>query len=205
MIYNLQALPGSQKFRTWCFSPTPYTEYNVIQALDTYKIFNDTTGHGPQITSYFSLKYTNFPYKIIYLHLQSSSASREWKHSNFVRFADPEHRLQRDSSVTLRKFSSDATRNSLRITKRPAVWFFPYFSFTNTNSYWKIFYLYLESSSASRECENSNVVLFADPVVHSVRRHPRVTLKINFSSDSTKKNSKYCKETVKWGRRMYLP
>ena len=61
LIYNLQALPGSQKFRTWCFSPTPYTEYNVIQALDTYKIFNDTTGHGPQITSYFSLKYTNFP------------------------------------------------------------------------------------------------------------------------------------------------
>ena len=63
--------------------------------------------------------------------------------------------------------------------------------------YGKIFYLYLESSSASRECENSNVVLFADPVVHSVRRHPRVTLKINFSSDSNEKNSKYCKETVK--------
>ena len=60
LIQNRQALLGSQKFRTWCFSPTPYTEYNVIQALDTYKIFNDTTGHGPQITSYFSLKYTNY-------------------------------------------------------------------------------------------------------------------------------------------------
>ena len=33
--YNPQALLGSQKFRTWCFSPTLYTEYKAIQALDT--------------------------------------------------------------------------------------------------------------------------------------------------------------------------
>ena len=34
-IYNPQALPGSLKFRTWCFSLTLYTEYEAIQALDT--------------------------------------------------------------------------------------------------------------------------------------------------------------------------
>ena len=34
-IYNPQALSGSLKFRTWCFSLTLYTEYEAIQALDT--------------------------------------------------------------------------------------------------------------------------------------------------------------------------
>ena len=34
-IYNPQALPGSLKFRTWCFSLTLYIEYEAIQRLDT--------------------------------------------------------------------------------------------------------------------------------------------------------------------------
>ena len=38
-IYNSQALPGSLKFQTWCFSLTLYT---AIQTLDTEKPFNDT-------------------------------------------------------------------------------------------------------------------------------------------------------------------
>ena len=59
-IYNPQTLLGSLKFRTWCFPLTLYTEYEVIQTLDTWKLFNNTAGHGPQITPYFSLKYTNF-------------------------------------------------------------------------------------------------------------------------------------------------
>ena len=57
-MYNPQALPGSLKFRTWCFSLTLYTEYEAIQALDTS--FDDTAGLGPQITPHFSAKYTNF-------------------------------------------------------------------------------------------------------------------------------------------------
>ena len=61
---------------------------------------------------------------------------------------------------------------------------------------WKIFYLHLKSSSASRKWKNSNVVRFAD-FVYKVRRDPRVTLR-KFSSDSSRQNSKYCKETVKW-------
>ena len=34
-IYNPQALPGSLKFQTWCFSLNLYTEYEAIQTLDT--------------------------------------------------------------------------------------------------------------------------------------------------------------------------
>ena len=73
------------------------------------------------------------------------------------------HRLRRDPSTVF------------------AVWyFFSIFLFENTNFYWKISYLYLESSSASRKWKNSNVVLFADPAVHSVRTDPSVTLKKQF-------------------------
>ena len=34
-IYNLQALSGDLKFRTWYLSLTLYTEYEAIEALDT--------------------------------------------------------------------------------------------------------------------------------------------------------------------------
>ena len=36
------------------------TEYEAIQVPHTQELFNDTAGHGPQITPYFSLKYANF-------------------------------------------------------------------------------------------------------------------------------------------------
>ena len=61
-----------------------------------------------------------------------------------------------------------------------------------TKFFCKIFYLYLESSRASREWKNSNVVIFTDPV-HKVGRDPSVSLRLLLD-----KNSKYCKETVKW-------
>ena len=48
-----------KKFRTWRFSLTLYTDYEAIHALDTWKRFNDTAEHGPQITPYFPLKYFN--------------------------------------------------------------------------------------------------------------------------------------------------
>ena len=71
---------------------------------------------------------------------RTSSASRKWKSWNVVRFADLVHRVQRDPSVILGKFSSDTTGHGLRITKRPAVWFFfPYFSLTSTYFYGKYF------------------------------------------------------------------
>ena len=128
---------------------------------------------------------------------RTSSASRKWKNWNVVRFADLVHRVQRDPSVILGKFSSDTTGHGLRITKRPAVWYFSIFSFKNTNFYWKIFNLYLESSSASREWKNSNVVRFADPV-NRVCRNPSVSLKKISLRTLLDKNSKYCRETVKW-------
>ena len=139
-----------------------------------------------EIRQFFLGKYTTFN--------QSSSASRKWKNSNVVRFAGPVHRVRRDPSMTL---SPDTTRYSLRITKFRQSDIFPYFSLENTNFFWKIFYIYLESSSASRKWKNRNVVLFA-VCVYRKRRDPSVRLKKNFSTDSTRQNSKYSKETVKW-------
>ena len=51
--------------------------------------------------------YQIFRWKIFYLHLQSSSASRKWKNSNVVRFADFVYKVRRDPRETLRKFSPD--------------------------------------------------------------------------------------------------
>ena len=127
-----------------------------------------------------------FPWKIFYLHLQSSSASRKWKNSNVVCFADPRHKI-------LREFSPNTTGHGLRV-KRPAVWHFSLFLFEKYQILLEIFYLYLESSNTSRKWKNSNVVLFAD----SVHRVQRDQSKRDASSDSTRQNSKYCKETVKW-------
>ena len=176
-IYNPQALPGSLKFRTWCFSLTLYTEYEAIQALDTS--FNDTAGLGPQITHISLRNIPIFRWKMFYLHLQSSSASRKWKNANVIRFADLVHKVRRDPSVTLRKFTLDTTGHGLRITKSPAVWYFSIFLFKKYQFLLEIFYLHLESSSTSRKWKNLNVVLFADSV-HRVRRDPSVTLKKDF-------------------------
>ena len=180
-IYNPQALPGSLKFRTWCFSLTLYTEYEVIQALDTLKLFLDTVLKKLHI---FLWNIQIFRWKIFYLHLQSLSASRKWKNANVIRFADLVHRVRRDPSVTQRTFWPDTTRHGFRIIKRPAVWYFSIFLFEKYQFLLEIFYLHLESSSASRKWKNLNVVLFADSV-HRVRRDPSVT---KISSDSCWQN-----------------
>ena len=86
--------------------------------------------------------------------------------------------MRRDPSVTLRKFSPDTTGHGLRITKRPAVWYFSIFLFEKYQFLLEIFYLHLESSSASRKWKNLNVVLFADSVHRvSTKRSKRDTLK----------------------------
>ena len=89
------------------------------------------------------------------------------------------------------------TGHGLRITKRPAVWYFSIFLFEKYQFLWEIFYLHLESSRASRKWKNLNVVLFADSVLR-IQRDPSMTLKKNFSLDSSGQNSKCSKETVKW-------
>ena len=85
------------------------------------------------------------------------------------------HRVRRDPSVTLRKFSPDTTGHGLRITKRPAVWYFSVFLFEKYQFLLEILYFHLESSRTSWKWKNLNVVFFVDPV-HRVRRDPRVTL-----------------------------
>ena len=116
---------------------------------------------------------------------RTSSASRKWKSWNVVRFADLVHRVQRDPSVILGKFSSDTTGHGLRITKRPAVWYFSIFSLKNTNFYWKIFYLYLESSSASREWKKTRTLSVSPILLTEYVEIQACHLKKNFSSDST--------------------
>ena len=135
-----------------------------------------------KVLNYLHISLWNIPifrWKIFYLHLQSSSASRKWKNFNVVRFAELVHKVRRDPSVTPGKFSPDTTGHGLQITKRPAVWYFSIFLFEKYQFLLEIFYLHLESSSASRKWKNLNVVLFADSV-QRVRRDPSVTLKKNF-------------------------
>ena len=90
------------------------------------------------------------------------------------------------------------TGHGLRITKRPAVWYFSIFLFEKYKFILEIFHLHSEFSSASRKWKSLNVVFFADSVHIVWRRHPSVTLKKKFSSDSSGQNTKYCKETVTW-------
>ena len=108
-----------------------------------------------EIYQFFIGKYSTFIYNPQVL------LERE-KKSHVVCFADLVHRVWKDPSVTLRKFSPDTTTHGLQITKCPAVWYFSTFFFENTNFYWKIFFLHSEFSSASRKWKNSKVVLFAD-------------------------------------------
>ena len=188
-MYNPQALPGSLKFRTWCFSLTLYTEYEAIQALKISMTRLDTVLKQLHISLWNILI---FYWKIFYLHLQSSSASKKWKNANVVRFAGLVHRVRRDPSVTLRKFSPDTTGHGLQITKRPAVWYFSIFLFEKYQFLLEVFCLPLKSSSASRKLKNLNIVLFADS------SQSEEIQAWHFSSDSSRQNSKYCKETVKW-------
>ena len=60
----------------------------------------------------------------------------------------------------------------LKISKRPAIRYFSIFLFEiQKNIFTKMFYLYLQSSSASRQPTISNLMFFANPV-NRVRSHP---------------------------------
>ena len=171
-VYRVRSHPSAWHLKTFQWHGWTRSSNNSIFLFEIYQFFVG--------------KYSTFIYKPQAL-LESE------KNANVIRFADLVHRVRRDPSVTLRKFSPDTTGHGLRITKRPAVWYFSIFLFEKYQFLLEIFYLHLESSSASRKWKNLNVVLFADSV-HRVRRDPSVTL----SSDSSGQNSKYCKETVKW-------
>ena len=107
-VYRVRSHPSAWHLKTFQWHGWTRSSNNSIFLFEIYQIFR---------------------WKIFYLHLQSSSTSRKWKNSNVVRFADPEHRVRRDPSVTLGKFSSDSIGHDIRITKRPAVWYFSIFLF----------------------------------------------------------------------------
>ena len=191
-MYNPQAPPGSLKFRTWCFSLTLYTEYEAIQALKISMTRLDTVLKQLHISLWNILI---FHWKIFYLHLQSSSASKKWKNANVLRFADLVHRVRRDPSVTLRKFSPDTTGHGLQITKRPAVWYFSTFLFEKYQFLSEVFCLHLKIIW----------ILSFSPTLHRVRRAPGVTLKKLFLRILQDKIQNTVRKQWNNERRMYLP
>ena len=194
-IYNSQALPGSLKISNLLFLANPVYRVRSHPSalhLKTFQWHGWTRSSNNSIFLFEIYQFLVGKYSTFIYNPQALQESE--KNANVICFADLVHRVRRDPSVTLRKFSPDTTGHGLRITKRPAVWYFSIFLFKKYQFLLEIFYLYLESSSASRKGTNLNFVLFADSV-HRVRRDPSVT---QFSSDSSRQNSKYCKETVKW-------
>ena len=142
-----------------------------------------------EIYQFFVGKYSTFIYNPQAL-LESE------KNANVIRFADLVHRVRRDPSVTLRKFSPDTTGHGLQITKRPAVWYFSIFLFEKYQFLLEIFNLHLESSSASRKWKIWT--LSFSPTLFTEYEEIQAWHLKKFSSDSSRQNSKYCKETVKW-------
>ena len=115
-VYRVQSHPNTWHLKAFqCHGRTQSSNNAIIISLWTIPIFR---------------------WKIFYLHLQSSSASRKWKNSNVVYFADLVHRVQRDPSMTLRKFSLDMVFELLNVQQSDI---FPYFSLKNTNFYRKYF------------------------------------------------------------------
>ena len=157
-VYRVRSHPSAWHLKTFQWHGWTRSSNNSIFLFEIYQFFVG--------------KYSTFIYNPQAL-LESE------KNANVICFADLVHRVRRDPSVTLRKFSPDTTGHGLRITKRPAVWYFSIFLFKKYQFLLEIFYLHLESSNASRKWTNLNVVLFAG-YVHRVRRDPSVTLKKNF-------------------------
>ena len=152
-VYRVRSHPSAWHLKTFQWHGWTRSSNNSIFLFEIYQFFVG--------------KYSTFIYNPQAL-LESE------KNANVIRFADLVHRVRRDPSVTLRKFSPDTTGHGLQITKRPAVWYFSTFLFEKYQFLLKIFYLHLESSSLSRKWKNLNVVLFAYSV-HRVRRDPSVT------------------------------
>ena len=185
------ALPGSLKFRTWCSSLNPLYRVGSHPSARHFKTFQWHGWTRSSNNSTFLFEIYQFFFGKYSTVIYNPQALLEGEK---IPTLPVSLTLYTDPSVTLRKFTPDTTGHGFRITKRPAVWYFSIFLFEKYQFLLEIFYLYLESSSASRKWKNLNVVLFADSV-HRVRRDPSVT---QFSSDSSGQNSKYCKETVKW-------
>ena len=163
-VYRVRSHPSAWHLKTFQWHGWTRSSNNSIFLFEIYQFFVG--------------KYSTFIYNPQAL-LESE------KNANVIRFADLVHRVRRDPSVTQRTFWPDTTRHGFRIIKRPAVWYFSIFLFEKYQFLLEIFYLHLESSSASRKWKNLNVVLFADSV-HRVRRDPSVTQKIFFGFFRTK-------------------
>ena len=115
------------KISNWMFFANPLYNHPNAWHLKTFQWHGWTRSSNNSIFLFGNTPI--FRRKIFYLHLQSSSASRKWKNSNVVHFADLVHRVRRYPSVTPRKFLPNTTGHGLRITKRPAVWYFSIFLF----------------------------------------------------------------------------
>ena len=95
-----------KKFKR-CPFRRPCTQSTKRSKRDTTRFPADTTGHGLRITKppavwYFSIflfEKSNFYWKIFHLYLESSGASRKWKNSKVVLFADFVHRVRRQNTV----------------------------------------------------------------------------------------------------------
>ena len=95
--------------------------------------------------------------EMFYLYFQSSSASRQPKIANLMFFANPVYKVwSHPSAWHLKTFQwhgwTQSSNNSIF-----SLWNIPIFR-------WKIFYLHLQSSNASRKLKNANVIRFADLV-----------------------------------------
>ena len=131
--------------------------YRVLSHANAWhlKTFQWHGWHGPQLTPYFSLKYTNFllenilPSFIIFKHFY------EVKKFQRCPFRWPCTQIAERSKRDTNKIF---TGHGLRLTKRPGVWYFSIFLFEKYKFLLEIFYLNLESSSASRKWKNLNVV-----------------------------------------------
>ena len=160
-VYRVRSHPSAWHLKTFQWHGWTRSSNNSIFLFEIYQFFVG--------------KYSTFIYKPQAL-LESE------KNAKVIRFADLVHRVRRDPIVTPRKFLPDTTRHGLRITvirRRAAVWYFSLFLFEKYQFLLQIFYLHLQSSSASRKWKSLNVVLFADSV-HRVRRDPSVTVRKNF-------------------------
>ena len=153
-IYNPQALPGSLKISNLMFLANPVYRVRSHPSAWHLKTFQ---WHGWTRSSNNSI----FLFEIYQFFVG--------KYSTFI--YKPQALLESEKNANVICFAD--------LVHSPAVLYFSIFLFEKYQFLLEIFYLHLESSSASRKWTNLNVVLFADSV-HWVRRDPSVTLKKNF-------------------------
>ena len=108
---------------------------------------------------------------MFYLYFQSSSASRQLKISNLMFFANPVYKVwSHPSAWHLKTFQwhgwTQSSNNSIF-----SLWNIPIFR-------WKIFYLHLQASRASRKWKKCQRYPFRWPCTQSAKRSKRDTKKI---------------------------